>query len=138
MKIGQLARATGTKAETVRYYERIGLIRRPERTDSNYRDYASPDVERLAFIRHARMLGFDLSDVRSLLDLSDEPDRACGGVDGIASRHLASVEQKLEQLERLRCELQHMISQCAGGRVSSCRILNALADHSHCGPDHRL
>lgn len=132
MKIGQLARATGTSAETIRYYEQIGLMRRPQRTASNYRDYTPADADRLAFIRHARGLGFELADVRSLLDLADQPDRDCGEADRIASGHLAAVESKLTQLERLRDELSRMISQCRGGTMSNCRILNVLADHQLC------
>jgi Cu(I)-responsive transcriptional regulator len=136
MKIGELARATGTNAETIRYYERIGLVRRPERTESNYRDYSPKDAERLAFIRHARGLGFELGDVRSLIDLAEQPERDCGEADAIASRHLAAVEEKIARLERLRNELDRMIGDCRGGRVASCRIIEALGDHTHCGPRH--
>ncbi len=81
MKIGELAKVTGTKAETIRYYERIGLLPKPGRTEGNYRDYGTGDQERLTFIRHARGLGFDIADIRSLLDLGEDPDRDCGGVD---------------------------------------------------------
>ena len=136
MKIGELARAAGTSSETIRYYERIDLVRRPERTDGNYRDYGPGDVERLAFIRHARGLGFEISDIRSLLALAEQPERDCGTIDEIASRHLATVETKIVQLDRLRDDLRTMISQCGGGRVSSCRILQALGDHAGCGSAH--
>jgi len=101
MKIGELARAAGTSSETIRYYERIGLVRPPVRTGSNYRDYSADDVERLAFIRHARELGFELSDIRSLIELAEQPDRDCAEVDAIASRHLAAVEAKIGQLEQI-------------------------------------
>ena len=136
MKIGELARATGTNRETIRYYERIGLLPRPGRTDSNYRDYSPEDAERLAFIRHSRGLGFELAAIRSLIDLADQPERDCAEADAIASRHLEAVEAKLAQLERLRGELGRMIRQCRGGQVASCRIIEALGEHSHCGPDH--
>jgi len=138
MKIGELARATGTNAETIRYYERIGLVRRPERTQSNYRDYSPTDAERLAFIRHARGLGFELGDVRSLIDLAEEPERDCGEADVIASRHLSAVEEKIARLERLRDELKRMISQCRGGKVASCQILEALGDHRQCDANHQF
>jgi len=128
MKIGELARATGTNSETIRYYERIGLLPQPARTGSNYRDYSPADAERLAFIRHSRGLGFDLADIRSLIDLAEEPERDCADVDAIASRHLEAVEIKLARLQRLRDELGRMIGQCRGGRVASCRILEALGD----------
>ena len=137
MKIGELARKAGSNSETVRYYERIGLLPRPGRTDSNYRDYSQEDVERLTFIRHARGLGFELADIRSLIDLAEHPERDCGEADAIASRHLEAVEAKMTQLEKLRSELGHMISQCRGGSVSSCRILQVLSDHALCGTDHR-
>ena len=128
MKIGELSKATGSNAETIRYYERIGLLPKPGRTGGNYRDYGSADQERLNFIRHARGLGFDIADIRSLLDLGEHPERDCAEADRIASGHLEAVEQKVAQLERLRGELKRMITQCRGGRVSDCRIMQALGD----------
>jgi Cu(I)-responsive transcriptional regulator len=138
MKIGTLARRAGTNVETVRYYERIGLIAPPARTDGNYRDYSDADVTRLAFIRHARGLGFELADVRALLGLADQPQRDCLEVDEITSAHVRSVEAKIAQLESLRGELKRMLSQCAGGDVADCRIMEALSDHEHCaGESHQ-
>ena len=136
MKIGELARAAGSNSETIRYYEKIGLLPRPDRTNSNYRDYGPRDAERLAFIRHARGLGFELTDIRSLLDLADEPDDDCADADAIASRHLRSVEAKMAQLDRLQQELERMIRECRGGRIATCRILEALGNHSSCEGDH--
>lgn len=128
MKIGELSKATGTNAETIRYYERIGLLPKPGRTGGNYRDYGPADHERLTFIRHARSLGFDIADIRSLLDLGEDPERDCAEADRIASGHLEAVEQKVAQLERLRGELKRMIEQCQGGQLSDCRIMQALGD----------
>lgn len=136
MKIGELAKVTGTKAETIRYYEKIGLLRAPERTGGNYRDYGADDQERLAFIRHARGLGFDIADIRSLLRLAGRPDQDCGEADRIASGHLAAVVAKIAQLEHLRTELERMIEQCRGGQVSECQIIQALGDHGRCTGDH--
>lgn len=136
MKIGELARQAGANVETIRYYERIGLLPKPGRTDGNYRDYAPDHVRRLAFIRHARGLGFELADVRALLDLADEPGRDCLEADRITTAHLASVETKLTQLQRLRAELRRMLDQCAGGHISDCRIIEALSDHEHCSRTH--
>ena len=136
MKIGELAKAAGSNCETIRYYEKIGLLPRPGRTDSNYRDYGPRDAERLAFIRHARGLGFELANIRSLIALAEEADRDCAAVDTIASRHLADVELKIARLEKLREELGQMVRACRGGRIDSCRIIEALGDHSHCGRDH--
>lgn len=136
MKIGELAKVTGTKAETIRYYERIGLLPKPGRTDGNYRDYDSPDQERLTFIRHARGLGFDIADIRSLLDLAEDPGRDCAEVDGIASGHLEAVERKIARLEQLQRELGRMIKQCRGGQIADCRIMQALGDHGLCDGNH--
>lgn len=128
MKIGELARVTDTKAETIRYYEKIGLLRAPARTDGNYRDYGPEDQERLAFIRQARGLGFDIGDVRSLLGLAEQSDQQCVEVDRIATGHLHVVQNKIRQLERLRSELQRMVSQCDGDQIVECHILESLAD----------
>lgn len=136
MKIGELARVAGTKPETIRYYEKIGLLRAPGRTEGNYRDYGVDDQERLAFIRHARGLGFEIVDIRSLLGLAERPDQDCGAADRIASGHLDAVEKKIAQLEQLRAELQRMISQCRGGQVSNCHIIQSLANHDLCDGDH--
>jgi Cu(I)-responsive transcriptional regulator len=133
MKIGELAGQAGTTPETVRYYERLGLLPAPVRTNANYRDYTPEAVERLAFIRHARELGFELSDIRSLIELAETPDRTCEDVDEIANNHLAQVEQKLRRLTSLRNELSDVISSCRGGRVAECRILGTLGDHDTCG-----
>ena len=136
LKIGDLAKATGTKVETVRYYESIGLLPAAERTSANYRNYTAAHVDRLRFIRHARGLGFAIADIRSLLDLADEPGRDCSEVDRIASGHLQAVEAKIAQLGLLRDELSRMLGQCRGGQVESCRIMEVLADHRQCGNEH--
>ncbi len=136
MKIGELAKVTGTKAETIRYYEKIGLLRAPGRTGGNYRDYSAEDQERLAFIRHARGLGFEIANIRSLLELAEQPGKDCGEADLIASGHLAVVERKIMQLEQLRAELGRMVSLCRGGQAADCRIIGSLGDHSLCGGNH--
>lgn len=136
LKIGELAKATGTKVETVRYYERIGLLPQAERTSVNYRSYTPAHLDQLNFIRHARRLGFDIADIRSLLDLADQPDRDCADVDRIASGHLQAVEDKIARLVLLQEELNRMIGQCRGGPVGNCRIIETLADHSLCRSDH--
>src|SRR3546814_4607319 len=86
LTIGELGKATGTKVETVRYYERIGLLPRPARTAANYRDYGEAELGRLSFIRRARDLGFSLDQVRALLKLSDDRSQDCASVDRIAGR----------------------------------------------------
>lgn len=127
LTIGKLAEATGTKVETVRWYEKVGLIAAPARTDGNYRAYAPADLARLSFIRRARDLGFSLDQVRALLDLAAQRERDCVTVDVIAAEHLAEVDRKLADLTALRRELARLISTCGGGAVADCRILEALA-----------
>lgn len=127
LTIGDLSKATGTKVETIRYYERIGLLAAPHRTGGNYRAYAANDLGRLSFIRRARDLGFALEQVRELLGLSDQKKRSCEAVDGIARAHLASVEHKLADLKALRRELDNIIRQCGHGTIADCRIIEALA-----------
>jgi DNA-binding transcriptional MerR regulator len=128
--IGELGRATATKIPTIRYYERIGLLPEPLRTRGNQRRYGDTDIDRLAFIRHARAFGFSLTMVRELLSLSDDPSHACSDVDRIARAHLHSVEQRIRTLGLLKAELERMIQQCKGGTVSECRIIDALANHA--------
>lgn len=125
--IGELAKATGTQTETIRYYERIGLLPAPGRTGGNYRLYGPRDAERLAFVRRSRDLGFAIDEIRALLALADQKDRDCGKVDAIAREHLEGVERKIVDLERLAQELRHLIGQCGGGKISECRIIEALA-----------
>jgi Cu(I)-responsive transcriptional regulator len=125
--IGQLARATGTKTETIRYYERIGLLRAPDRTRSNYRSYSADHVHSLTFVRRARELGFSIEDVRELLELAGHRDRPCAEVDSIAARHLATTELKLAALKRLRSELRRTLAACKGGRIADCRVVQALS-----------
>ena len=127
--IGDLARRTGTKIETIRYYERIGLLPVPARTAGNYPLYALKHLERLSFIRRGRDLGFSLDEVRALLGLSDDRTQSCAEVDGIARHHLMEVERKISDLTALRTELKQLIDQCRHGTVAECRILDALAPH---------
>jgi Cu(I)-responsive transcriptional regulator len=130
LSIGDLARAAGTKAETVRYYERIGLLPAPARTSGNYRAYARSHLERLSFIRRARDLGFSLDQVRALLRLADDRSQSCAEVDRIAKLHLAEVERKIADLASLGEELRQLIEKCRHGTIAECRILDALGPAS--------
>jgi Cu(I)-responsive transcriptional regulator len=127
VNIGELAQATNTKAEAIRYYERIGLLPAPPRTAGNYRDYSPANVSRLTFTRRARDLGFSIEQIRALLDLADHKEQSCVAVDVIAREHLADVKRKLADLSALRRELESMIGQCRHGTIAECRILEALA-----------
>ena len=133
MKISEAAAASGCHLETVRYYERVGLVPSPNRTGSGYRVYAQADVERLRFVTRGRELGFSLEEIRSLLRLNDDPKLSCGDVDALARVHLTDIRQRLEALTRMAGELERVILQCAGGERGACAILGALrctSDHS--------
>ena len=126
MKISEAAAASGCHLETIRYYERSGLVSPPKRTHSGYRSYTPADVDRLRFISRGRELGFSLEEIRSLLRLNDDPKLSCGDVDALARVHLADIHQRLEALTRMAGELERVIVQCAGGERGACAILEAL------------
>lgn len=124
--IGDLAKSTGTKVETIRYYERIGLLPTPARTHGNYRSYGEAELGRLSFIRRGRDLGFSLDQVRALLALSDDHLQDCANIDAIARTHLQEVERKIADLSALRRELKAVLTSCKGGTVGDCRIIETL------------
>jgi DNA-binding transcriptional MerR regulator len=136
LSIGELARRSGCKVLTVRYYEEIGLLPKSDRSDGNQRIFPGSSVERLAFVRHSRDLGFSIDDIRDLLRLSDNPDISCADADSIARRHLAEVEQRLTSLAALKIELERMVVMCRGGSISDCRVIETLSNHALCGGDH--
>lgn len=127
LTIGHLARETGTKVETVRFYEKAGLLPAPARTEGNYRSYNAAHLNRLSFIRRARDLGFSLDQIRALLALSDDQDRPCAAVDAIAKKHRAEVDRKIADLQSLKRVLDRMIDQCGCGVVADCRIIESLS-----------
>ncbi len=123
--IGQLAKRAGVAIDTVRYYERNGLLAPAGRLESGYRRYSETQLKRLRFIRRAKTLGFTLADIRELLALSDE--RSVAKVKRAAEAKLADVEQRLAELERIRGGLRMLVASCPGhGRADACPILNAL------------
>lgn len=124
--IGQLARATATKVTTIRFYESIGLLPAPPRTDSGRRTYDRSDVERLHFIRNGRRLGFSIDELRSLIDLQKNPVRDCAAASVIAARHLAEVEEKLSQLAALRDELKVFAHSCNRSTAAECKIIQGI------------
>ena len=126
--IGKLARETGVKVVTIRYYEQVGLMPVAPRTDGNYRMYTLEHRRRLHFIRRCRDLGFTLDQVRDLLRLSSERMQACAEVDRIAEQHRRTVEEKLADLTRLASELRRLSACCRGkGLIADCRIIEALS-----------
>jgi len=126
--IGEVSRLTGIKVPTIRYYESVGLLAAPPRTEGKQRRYRQEDVSRLNFVRHARDLGFEINDIRELLTFSSQPERSCAEVDVIARRHLLDVDRRIAQLSTLRDELRRMIVECGHDRVSECRIIEALSE----------
>ena len=128
ISIGELARRSGVKVPTIRYYEGVGLLRVPARTGGLQRRYDAAAVARLHFIRHARELGFEVAVVRELLALSEQPDRPCAEVDGIARRHVEDIDRRIARLVALRRELRRALDTCGRGRVGDCRVIEALAD----------
>ncbi|SAL79917.1 MerR family regulatory protein [Caballeronia terrestris] len=127
LTIGHLASATGTKVETIRFYEKTNLLPAPARTEGNYRSYTVAHLNRLSFIRRARDLGFSLEQVRELLALADDRSRSCSAIDAIAREHRFEVERKIRDLQALKAELDNLIDQCSCGTVAECRIIEALS-----------
>ena len=133
--IGELSKRTGVKIPTIRYYEQMGLIDTPERSEGNQRRYTQQGLSRLSFIRHSRDLGFSIEDIRGLLELSQHPDNPCHDAHSIAVRHLKDVQGKIAKLRRLERELKR-ISKCDAGFVEKCAVIETLADHALCQTEH--
>ena len=132
MKIGELAQRAGVGVDTVRFYEREGLVPSPHRLASGYRVYADDDVLRLRFVRRAKALGFTLPEIRELLALSGHRDEDMAGMKSAALAKLADVEARLEELGRIRDGLQRLVASCPGhGALAQCPILHALAETCH-------
>jgi len=130
--IGEAARQSGVKVPTIRYYEQIGLLPAPPRSEGNRRQYDGGDLRRLAFIRHARELGFEIDAIRTLLTLQDQPGQSCAAADEIARARLVEVEQRIASLTALKAELKRMVASCSHGLVDQCRVIEILADHAQC------
>jgi DNA-binding transcriptional MerR regulator len=136
LTIGRLGQAAGVKVPTIRYYEQIGLLPEADRSAGNQRLYDRAALDRLAFIRHARELGFSLEAIRDLLSLSDTPDQPCTAADAIARVQLQAVQDRIARLRALESELHRMIDQCACGTIKDCRVIETLSDHALCAHDH--
>ncbi len=125
--IGELSQATGCNIETIRYYERIGLLRAPARTAGRFRRYSLADTKRLAFVRRARNLGFTLEEVRGLLRLADKRDRSCAEVRDLAAFRLRDVRAKISDLRKMERILRGMVLQCADGTLPDCPLIESLS-----------
>lgn len=124
--IGQLASRTATRPETIRYYERIGLLAAPMRSAGNYRFYGEDQVQRLRFIRRSRELGFSIGQIRELVGFADRREQDCADVDNLVIAHIRDIEGRIRDLQAMHVELGRMIDGCPGGRVGQCRVLGAL------------
>lgn len=134
IKIGELAKRTESTVETIRYYEKEGLLPEPSRSVGNYRLYGEEHIERLQFIRHCRTLDMALGEVRTLLQYRDTPDEHCSDVNALVDGHILAVEARMEELKQLKWHLMALRKKCASttpaSGSASCGILLALDDHS--------
>lgn len=126
--IGALSRLTNVNIETIRYYERIAVLPKPDRTAGGNRQYSHAQLKRLFFIKRCRDMGFSLKEVRMLLELADRQDFVCSEVHELTASHLVSVRQKLADLKRLEQTLELMVSQCKRGDVPECPVIDELFD----------
>jgi Cd(II)/Pb(II)-responsive transcriptional regulator len=146
MKIGELAKLTDCQVETVRYYEREGLLPPPARSDGNYRLYTQAHVERLTFIRNCRSLDMTLEEIRSLLSLRDSPQDQCESVNALIDEHIQHVNARVASLQALQAQLLELRQRCIDGTLEHCGILQQLeasggvvaveSEHSHVGRSH--
>ncbi|WP_018688105.1 MerR family transcriptional regulator [Ahrensia kielensis] len=134
--IGQLSSKVGVKVPTIRYYESIGLIDPPHRSEGNQRRYEPEVLDRLTFIRHARDLGLSIDAIKDLLILNANPDMPCDEAHLIANQHLKDLARKITQLQQLSLELTRITQNCDSDTVGHCKVLEALGDHSTCKSDH--
>ncbi len=132
MKIGELANHVGVNIQTVRYYERRGLLPEPERTESGYREYDEHDIHRMEFILRAKDLGFTLTEIRELMDLRVDPDRTAEDVRARALEKIADTESKIRDLEEIRGGLRRLVGLCeAHGPVEECALMHTITAGSH-------
>lgn len=128
MKIGQLSEQTKCKIETIRYYERIGLLPEPGRSGGGYRLYDESHLKRLSFIRRSRELGFSIEEIRGLLNLVDGGSFTCSDVKAITLEHVETIRQKIADLKKLEKTLSRIASQCTGDETPACPIIDALSE----------
>lgn len=130
MTIGQLAKETGVGVETIRFYERRGLIEEPSRRESGYREYSDDVPARVDFIKRAKELGFSLKEISELLSLRMDPETTCGDLKNRADQKISDVEDRIQALQKIRKALKRLASTCTGvGPQSECPIVAALEGH---------
>lgn len=126
MNIGEAAKHSGLPSKTIRYYEDSGLIRPANRGRNGYRAYSAADVHKLKFVRHARELGFSVDECAALLSLYEDKSRHAADVKALVNRHIAGIDAKIADLNRMRATLAHLVSCCAGDERLECPILDGL------------
>ena len=134
--IGELAAETGVKVPTIRYYEGIGLLPAPPRTDGNQRRYDEAALSQLRFIAHARAMGFPMDELRAMLRIAGHKDAPCDDIDALVRARLADVEDRIARLTALRGELRGMLASHQHGTVGECRVVEVLSDHEQCRHEH--
>jgi DNA-binding transcriptional MerR regulator len=130
-RIGELSRESAVNLETIRYYERIGLLQQPARDASGYRCYQENDVRRLGFIRRGRELGFSIDELRTLLELADHPNSPCAEADHLARSHLQQVDERIADLQQMRNVLEKLVG-CSSDSAEHCRLLETLDKRDCC------
>ncbi|WP_292533637.1 helix-turn-helix domain-containing protein [Methylocystis sp.] len=128
LSIGALSKHSGVNIETIRYYEKIGVMPTPDRSASGYRLYGPDHLKRLSFVRRGRQLGFSLDEIRGLLRLVDGDTYTCAQVRELTLDHVAEIRRKIADLKRLKRVMEEMAAQCSGGRAPECAIIDALFD----------
>ncbi|GLX83053.1 MAG: Cd(II)/Pb(II)-responsive transcriptional regulator [Aestuariibacter sp.] len=127
MKIGELSKTTGCSIQTIRYYEKEGLLSTPERTEGNYRLYGERALKELEFIKHCRSLDIPLIDVKRLIELKNKPEESCASVNALIEQQLSLVNKRMRELKALKAELQQMVSSCTTeNTVEACGIIKSL------------
>ena len=127
MKIGELSKTTGCSIQTIRYYEKEGLLSTPERTEGNYRLYGERALKDLEFIKHCRSLDIPLTDVKRLMELKNKPEESCASVNKLIAQQLALVNNRMRELKALKAELQQMASLCTTeNTIEACGIIKSL------------
>lgn len=127
IKIGELAKLSGCQVVTIRYYEKEGLLKQPDRSGVNYRLYGDEDIDRLCFILHCRRHGMQLSEIRELLAFKDHPKADCGWIGTLVRNHIDNVAGQIESLTRLKEQLEQLLGKCSGGGEVGCEIIESLS-----------
>jgi Cd(II)/Pb(II)-responsive transcriptional regulator len=127
MKIGELSKKSGCSIQTIRYYEREGLLSHPERSEGNFRLYGNKALKELEFVKHCRSLDIPLNDIKRLLELKNKPEESCSSVNALIDQQLALVNKRMKELRTLKAEMQQMANSCGSNKtINACGIIKSL------------